>query len=380
MSARDIFGSLLNLNRHDAYDALAGALSDFLNTKHIYLINSGLASLYLILESLKKKSDRDEVILPDYTAGSLVVAIRKAGLKPVLCDISLDDFNLDRKSFLNSISSRTLACLAVHMFGVPIHDIASVKENIPPEVCLIEDCAQSMGSRINDLPTGRFGDVSLFSFNRGKNFSTYGGGCIATSDEERAAGLKNLVVNLTVAKKLSPLILSFRMLAYFVGSDPNVYGLGYRFIGRFKETVPPEDVLVGALSRAQAGVGAYLMAKTENWFLRRYQNARVLLSGLQGTAGIILPRISSNIFPVFNRLPILFEDLHKLQSKKNELWNAGFETSQMYIQPLHHMFDLGYKKEDFPNANYLAAHLLTLPVYPLLGKREIERIIEVIKR
>ena len=44
---------------------------------------------------MSKPKSRKEVIIPAYTASSIVYAIKKAGLRPVLCDISLNDFNLD---------------------------------------------------------------------------------------------------------------------------------------------------------------------------------------------------------------------------------------------------------------------------------------------
>ena len=42
------------------------------------------------------------------------------------------------------------------------------------------------------------------------------------------------------------------------------------------------------------------------------------------------------------------------------------------------MFELGYKKEEFPNAVYFSERLLTLPVHPLVRQQDLERIVEVI--
>ena len=98
-------------------------LSEYAQSKHIYLTNSGISAFYLVLQALKKRSSRREVILPGYTAPSLVVAIHKAGLKPVLCDISLEDFNMDTKTVRGMVSSETLCVVCVHMFGIPVKNI-----------------------------------------------------------------------------------------------------------------------------------------------------------------------------------------------------------------------------------------------------------------
>ena len=105
----------------------------------------------------------------------------------------------------------------------------------------------------------------------------------------------------------------------------------------------------------------------------------MVLEGLRNAPGIILPKISSLTKPVFNRLPLLFEDTNRLSSMQHKLWAQGIETSRMYLRPLHHVFKLGYAKNDFPNAVYVASHLLTLPIHPGLSYIDIQRMINIIR-
>jgi dTDP-4-amino-4,6-dideoxygalactose transaminase len=51
----------------------------------------------------------------------------------------------------------------------------------------------------------------------------------------------------------------------------------------------------------------------------------------------------------------------------------------MYSQPLHRMFNLGYGKEEFPNANYFTEHLLVLPVHPGVKQEDLMKMIKVIR-
>ena len=111
----------------------------------------------------------------------------------------------------------------------------------------------------------------------------------------------------------------------------------------------------------------------------RYQNGMALINELKDVKDIILPDILRNTMPAFNRMPVVFRDPAERDKVERGLWQAGIETSRMYIMPLHHMFDLGYEKEEFPNAEYFAEHLLTLPVHPLVRREDLSKMIRVIK-
>jgi len=354
-------------------------LSLYLGLGPIYLTNSGISSFYLILEGLKEESTRKEVILPAYTAGSLVVAVRKAGLKPVLCDISLEDFNLDTESLHQAISLDTLAVVCVHMFGIGAHYIEELRNQIPHDTSLIEDCAQSMGTRIGQKYTGSFGDLSFFSFNRGKNLPAFGGGCIVVNSGELTRNIDSVylpkIKDNTVWSNFS---LPLKALAFSLASNPVIYCCGYPVISLFKETAPPEDFSVRRIHNFQAGLGLELMRKKDEIFAKRHDHGTYLLDALSGIPGIALPKIREDIYVVFNRLPILFQEPLKVDAAEKKLLAAGIEASRMYLEPLHHMFELGYKKEEFPNAVYFSERLLTLPVHPLVRQQDLERIVEVI--
>ncbi|HPM42232.1 MAG TPA: DegT/DnrJ/EryC1/StrS family aminotransferase [Candidatus Omnitrophota bacterium] len=353
-------------------------LALYLSSKHVKLFNSGIAAYYVILKALKARYNKHEVIIPAYTAGCLVTALRKAGLRPVLCDISLADFNADANEMMNLISDRTLAVTCIHMFGIGMESIERVRESLPPATVLIEDCAQSMGSMINGRMAGSFGDVGFFSFNRGKNLPISGGGCISTNSDILWGIINN---QSAVAPERSRPGLSdvIKSLAFTFASNPRVYGMFYSVVSRFKETMPPEDVYVGTPSNFQTALGAILMNKEEGIFAKRRDNGMKLISALKDIKGILLPVISSGNSPVFNRMPVVFEDAGMLTRAERLLWAKGIESSRMYIRPLHHMFDLGYCGSDFPHANYFVQRLLTLPVHQAVTDYHVEIIACAIK-
>lgn len=378
------FGNLLyalkNACGTSAKEELGVTLSKFTESEYIYLTDSGVSAFYIILKTLKEKSKSKEVILPAYTAGSLVTAVLKAGLKPVLCDISPQDFNTTADSLLNAVSPDTLAVVAVHMFGIGIRGTETLRERLSKDIFLIEDCAQSMGSKINAKFLGSFSDASFFSFGRGKNLSIYAGGCIVTGNSEIAEGIEKEWKGRGEENLLFQISLIAEILAFSLVASPLIYGLTFPLTRRFKDTTPPRDFAVKKMCNLEAALGLELMQRQEEVFSRRCQNGLLLINELKKKeGGVTVPDIPESSRFVFPRLPVLFEDPEKREKAERRLWVNGIESSRMYLRPLHRMFDLGYTKEDFPNANYFAQRLLTLPVHPSVRISDLERIIEVIK-
>lgn len=379
INCADLLDGFMHTHKESVSQKFSLVLSQFIQSKYVYLTNSGTSSFYTILEVLKENSKKKEIIMPAYTAGSLIVGVIKAGLKPVLCDICLEDFNLDRNSLLTAISQNTLAVVCVHMFGIGINNIEELRKEIPSDIFLIEDCAQAMGSKLKGKQVGSFGDISLFSFNRGKNLATYGGGFSSTNLEELAKRVEEKTQKLVEQNLIFKFLIPFKILALSLAVRPFIYGLGYPIISQFEHVSPLKSFTVKKITNFQASVGLALLKKMEQFSKKRYQNGLFLIERLKDIEGIILPRIPQDSHPAFNRLPILFKDLDRREKIEKRLWKAGIETSRMYLSPLHYTFNLGYKKEEFPKAVYLAEHLLTLPVHPLVKREDLLRMIDIIK-
>ncbi|MCM8796422.1 MAG: DegT/DnrJ/EryC1/StrS family aminotransferase [Candidatus Omnitrophica bacterium] len=351
----------------------------FAGMRYVYIFDSGTSSFYFILRSLKEISARQEVILPAYTAGSLVVAVLKAGLKPVLCDVSLEDFNASIASVLDSVSEKTLAIVCVHSFGIGMRHIQELKSMVPPEVFIIEDCAQSLGTRIGGRITGSFGDAAFFSFKRGKNMPICGGGCVLTNNPEIAVLIEKNISLLSSNKFLCDILAPLKALAFSIGTNPYVYGLCFGLSSSFRETTPPKKIIPRRIEDFYIRLGLILMRRQEDIFVKRHENGVFLLESLNNVEGVILPKVDKQVYPVFNRFPLLFKEVKRLEKTQVLLWKSGFESSRMYGRPLYDMFDLGCNGREFPNARYLAEHLLTLPVHPAVERQALLRLAAVIK-
>ena len=373
--------NILRSNSGKQLIKLKRRLSDFHGEKEVLFFNSGVAAFYTLLKAIKETITRNEVIVPAYTAGSLIVAIKKAGLTPVLCDIALKDFNMDLDKLQYVVNEKTLAIVAVHMFGIPQRNINELKR-LYPGVVIIEDCCQAMGSSLNDVIVGNEGTVSFYSFNKGKNIPTFNGGCLQLNDDK----IKNTVIDYLLKTKIDltlkrgSFLIKAKMLVLSVIVNKYLYSLFSKIIVRFKDVAPPDDIVVKPYTHYQAGVAASLLKELTQYSAKRYKNGYNVLKALGADAGLSLPIIAEGIMPAFNRLPIIFNDKDRLKKVERAFFVSGFEVSRMYKNPLHLMFpELGYDKGAFVNAEHLAEHLLTIPCHPMMGDKDIEKVIKIIK-
>jgi dTDP-4-amino-4,6-dideoxygalactose transaminase len=366
----DIFFALFSSLREDCGKRLSGHINSSLNGESTYLVNSGTSACSLILKALKALSAKKEVVIPAYCASSLVWAIKSEGLKPVLCDISLDDFNLDASKLPEVVSGRTLAIIGVHMFGIMNEDLVKIRDTYP-DIFIIEDCAQAFGSRLGSHIAGTLGQVSFFSFNRGKNLSTYGGGCVVINDKNLIEPVRKEFEKLKSPGLFFRFSIFLKTVVLYLASKPLLYGLFYFIIKPFKERQAEPDFKVYAFNNFQAALALRILGKLNGFLGKRTKNGFILSKELGKREEVMPVRIKDNAQPAFNRFPLLIRDAERILEIEAKLRKVGIESSRMYLRPLHQLFDLGYREDKFPSANYLARHLLTLPVHHLVRIKDL---------
>ena len=166
--------------------------ADYLGARHAISCASGTDALHLGLLAAGIKPG-DEIITSAFTFIATGEAISYIGAVPVFVDIQADSLNLDADKIRAAITSKTRAILPVHLFGLPadMNEIQAIADEFG--LLVIEDCAQSFGSRYQDKMTGTMGAVGAFSFFPSKNLGCYGdGGMITTNDDAVAAQIKLL--------------------------------------------------------------------------------------------------------------------------------------------------------------------------------------------
>jgi len=166
----------------DELDKFEESIAKLCGTKYACGLNSGTDALMLAL-SLSGIGKGDEVITPPNSFIASTAAIVHIGATPVFVDV-LPDQNIDPSKIEAAITEKTKAIMPVHLTGRmcdmdPIMDIAKKYDLV-----VIEDAAQSVGSKYKGRLSGSIGDVGCFSTHPLKNLNACGdGGFLTTNDE-----------------------------------------------------------------------------------------------------------------------------------------------------------------------------------------------------
>lgn len=383
LAFRDLYAAFCGLRQ-----PLAKEFQHMLRTRlgvcGISLVNSGTNACFILLKALAAQNPgRREVVLPAYTAPSLTLPIRKAGLVPRLCEISLETFNMDPHALAKTVSPETLCVMPVHMFGLPC-DMDVVRRatgNPPPFV--VEDAASSLGAKFKNKETGAWGDVGVFSFNRGKNLSTLAGGCVVTDHPALFERIEAERCSLPELSRSAQRRLLLKLAGLAAAVRPVGYTALYPIVRRYKYTTLHTDFESYQYPDVLAGAGISLLARAEELFEMRYRNGLFLLEALENLPGVRLPRILPKTRPVFNQFPVLVEHPEARNTLIDEIARqTGVEATTLYPDPLHHIYDMGYPPDPdpFPHATVMSRQLLLIPCHPLMTEKILTRIVAVFRR
>lgn len=149
--------------------------------------SSGTAAIHLALATLGVTTG-DDVFCQSLTFIASTNPIRYVGARPVLIDSEEETWNMSpvalRRALIQAATRGRLpkAVIVVHLYGVAaqIEEIAAICEEY--DVPLIEDAAESLGTRVNGRMTGTFGTFGIYSFNGNKIITTSGGGMLVAND------------------------------------------------------------------------------------------------------------------------------------------------------------------------------------------------------
>lgn len=157
--------------------------------KYCTNVGNGLDALTLTLTAYKKLRGWDEeceVIVPANTYIATILAIVRAGLKPVLCEPDRETALMTAEGAFSLVrGGRTVALLPVHLYGgkCDMRGLRTVADK--KHLVLIDDCAQAHG--IFDGENEAMADANCWSFYPGKNMGALGdAGAVTTDDEELA--------------------------------------------------------------------------------------------------------------------------------------------------------------------------------------------------
>ena len=160
--------------------------------KYGVMVNSGSSALILALKCLNLKKG-SEVITPCLNFGTAVSSIILNDLVPVFVDVNVRTLQINPDLIKKKITKKTKAILVPNLIG-NIADWKKLKNIASKEkLHLIEDSADTLGAKINNVSTGTYSDISITSFYGSHVISCAGnGGMLLTNDKKIYAKSKVL--------------------------------------------------------------------------------------------------------------------------------------------------------------------------------------------
>jgi len=300
-------------------------------------------ALHLALVALGIGPD-DEVIVPTLTYVASVNAIVYCGAKPVFADSLPDTWQLDPADVRRKISPKTKAIMAVHIYGHPceMDELQAIAHE--HEIFLVEDAAESFGSKYKGKYTGTFGDVSVFSFFGNKTITTGEGGMVVTN-------------NKTIYDRAN--LYKGQGLARYREYWHEVIGYNYRMTN-----------IAAAIGLAQLERADELIAKKieiAGWYNEFLRDLPITLHHPVG-----------DVVHTFWMFSILTKDADKRVLLRNHLKEHGIETRPVF-HPVHTMPMYSGDYHQFKVAEDLGWRGINLPSYPDLSREDVLEICTVIR-
>lgn len=316
--------------------------ASYIGTKYCVGLASGLDALWMSFKILGI-GEGDEVIVSGNAYIACVMGITINGATPVFVEPDEYD-NIDANKIEKSITNKTKAILAVHLYGTAcdmtkIMDIAK-KYNLR----VVEDCAQSHGNHWKNKRVGGFGDIGCFSFYPSKGCGAFGdAGCITTNNYELAE--------------------KFRV---------------YRNYGSRKRY---ENEIVGANSRLdelQAGLLRIKLRYLEDMNAERRNIAQRYNEEITNP---LIKKPQSRPFADSSWHQYVIHVPKRRSELIEYLYEKGICTLIHYPIPPHlseAYYYLGYKKGDMPITEKYANEVLSIPMYNGMLEEEQNNVIETI--
>jgi len=317
-------------------EAFEAEFAAYCGTRCCVSVANGLEALYLILKAYEIGTE-DEVLVPSNTFIATWLAVSHTGARPVPVEPSPATYNIDDDSLARSLTPRTRAIIAVHLYGqpAPMDNIRQFAHQ--HDLRVIEDASQAHGARYRGIPVGSWSDAAGFSFYPTKNLGAFGdGGAIVTNDE-------------TLAHRIQIL---------------RNYGSPHKDFNTVRGYNSRLDPLQAAFLRVR-------LQHLDEWNRRRQILAELYLKELGSARNCVLPAVSAWAQPVWHQFVIRHGKRDRL---RDHLTNRGIETAIHYPIPPH--LSEAYSDHNFTGSRFkrteeLAKTILSLPMNPHLQPDQV---------
>ena len=395
-SLKTLLGSLLSkkVQQGQWVEEFHRKFADWLGAAHVFGASSGRTAFQLAIESLGLEKGA-EIIFPVFTFPVIPLVAKLLGYRPVFCDVDPHTYNSGPAHIEPKITDRTGAVLATHLFGqpCPIREIADLTHR--HNIRLLEDCAHACGVRIDGQQVGTFGSIGIFSFAEGKNMPCFGGGAIATNDEDIARRAGRILAETPVPDAGAIAKNAFAIWIKWLLTRPFIFGMtaypalrlklmlgqplmdsavGDELLEAFRHAAPR----VGRIADLQAAIGLLQLDHIDAFNDGARRNARIITEKLADVPGIRTPdAVGGDHIYVYYPLTV---DPDKRDDLRHYLLKHGFDTKTS------DMSDCSVLKPFQENGNSAnepklpkEASILEICVYPVIAQSEMHRLADTIR-
>lgn len=327
-------------------------VAEYLHVDHAIAVTNCTSALHVSLLS-SGITEKDEVLVSDFTFPATAHAVMHCGAAPVFVDVDVRTYNMDPQCIEEKITKRTKAIIPVHTCGqpAPMDDIRDIAQAY--NLTVIEDAACALGATYRGVYAGTIGDVGCFSFHARKSITTGEGGMVVTNHKELADRIR----------KLS----AFGIESAWDREDRDEF------------TIPvfTEPGYNYKMSDIHAAVGVAQLRKLDKMIERRQQLAHYWDEILEHIDLIEAPYVSRDGTHIYQSYVALVDRRINRNKLIGALMKKGIQTQigtyACHIQPVYN------SKDDCPNSLGVFERSLALPLYYMLREEDIDAAAVVLK-
>lgn len=329
------------------HQELEHSLKEYLSVPHLSLLVNGHMALELTIQAMGFPPN-SEVITTPFTFISTTHAIVRNHLKPVFCDVKVEDGTIDETKIEDLVTEHTVAIIPVHVYGnvCNIEEIKKIADKYGLKV--IYDAAHAFGITYKGKGIGNYGDASVFSFHATKVFNTIEGGAVTFSDSKLYDKLYDL-----------------------------------KNFGIRGEELVTEIGANAKMNEFSAIMGLCNLKYIEQTIAERGKRFEKYKEQLKDIRGIKIFKENVDVKKNYGYFPIILEEDYPLtRDELYEMLKRNDIYTRKYFFPLtsdHACFKNKYKCVSLTYARELSKRILVLPLYEKLDFENVEKIIKLLK-
>lgn len=327
-------------------EQLEREVSRFCGAPHALAVANGTAAIHLAYLALELEPG-DEVIVPGFGFMAAANLALLSNLKPVFAEVDSQTWCLTAEAAERCITPRTKAIVPIHTYGnvCKMDEIMTLADT--RKITVIEDAAESFGSKFKGQYSGTIGDLGTFSFHATKTITTGEGGMTLTRRESLATAMA-LYRSHGMQRK-----------QFYLHDLP-----GHNF----------------RLTNMQAALGCAQFEMLSSIVSERKRVHAQYLKHFANIPGIQVQYYSKDVDPVLWAIALSLDPKAFPQGRNvvmEQMRAKNIETRPGFVSPSEMSF---YPSARIPICESLSRNVISLPTYPTLSNEQIEFICSSLER